>query len=979
MPLDSKLARLPTIPPLSWDHCRLLVESVVDYAIFMLDTQGYVATWNPGAERIKGYTPQEIVGQHFSKFYPEEDIAAHKPERELDVARELGRVEDEGWRIRKDGSRFWASVVITALRDGQGQLHGFGKVTRDLTSRRQSEERLRLSEQRFHHLVDAVIDYAIFMLDPAGHVSTWNPGARRVKGYTADEIIGRHFSVFYTPEDRAAGRPDKILAAVLRDGRYEDESWRVRNDGTRFWANVVITALRDERGNLLGFAKVTRDLTARRDAAEVERKLLREQTAREVAEAAERSLRDSEERHRLLSERLEIVLEGVADGITVEDREGRVVFANGAAARSWGYATATELLAATRSTFHERFEILDEEGRPFDPANLPARRALAGEPANDAVLHVRERGLWREWWAEVRASAVRDAGGTPQLAVNIWHDISAERRERLHARYLADATAALGSSLRYDEMLSLLAGVLVPGLADWCGVHLVEGDGLRDVSPAPASETAHALAADYQRRFVSGAPGDGLTALLRGEHAQLHDRLGGAADPGARAGAVLLAPIRIRNRALGTLGLVSSEPERYGPAEIALAEELGRRAGVAIENAQLYTAAQNAAKLAEEASRAKDEFLAIVSHELRTPLNAVLGWSTILRQRVTDPALAKPVEVIHRNAQAQASIIDDILDVSSVVTGKFQIDTKATDLVTIARDALEVVRPSSLAKKIELVFEPASGTCPLVADAERLQQVVWNLLSNAVKFTDAGGSVRLTLKQQGATVVLSVADTGRGIDPAVLPDVFDRFKQGDSSIRRRVGGLGLGLALVRHIVELHGGHVSAASAGIGHGATFTVVLPIRAVVARESHFAKPEPAVAPSNAQLLAGIRVLVVDDEPDARDLVATVLGEAGALVQVAGSASEGFAAVKRFRPEVLVSDIGMPGEDGYSLMERIRALTSEEGGRVASLALTAFAREEDRLRALRSGFTTHVGKPVNPDALTAAVANLADITRAR
>jgi PAS domain S-box-containing protein len=971
MPSDSKLARLSNVPTLSWDDCRLLVESVIDYAIFMLDAEGYIATWNPGAERIKGYSASEIVGEHFSRFYPEEDIVARKPERELEVAREVGRVEDEGWRIRKDGSRFWASVVITALRDGSGQLRGFGKVTRDLTGRRAAEEQLRLSEQRFHLLVDAVIDYAIFMLDPAGYVSTWNPGARRVKGYAADEIIGRHFSTFYTAEDRAAGRPDKILAAVLRDGRYEDESWRIRKDGSRFWANVVITALRDERGKLLGFAKVTRDLTARRDAAEVERKLLREQTAREVAEAGERSLRESEERYRALSERLEIVLEGVADAITVEDRDGRIVFANGAAARSWGHTSAATLLAVTPAALRERFEILDEDGAPFDTERLPARRVLAGEPANDAVVHVRERGLWREWWAVVRASAVRDAAGTPQLAVNIWHDISAERRERLHAQYLADASAALGSSLRYDEMLTLLAGVLVPGLADWCAVHLVEGDGLRDVSPEPPSAEVAALASDFRRRFSDAA----LAALLRSERAQLHDSQSSVA---ARTATVLLAPIRIRNHALGVISLVSAEPERYGPAEITLAEELGRRAGVAIENAQLYTAAQNAAKVAEEASRAKDEFLATVSHELRTPLNAVLGWATILRQRATDPAMAKPIEVIHRNATAQASIIDDILDVSSVVTGKFRIDTKPADLVAIARDALEVVRPSAIAKRIDLVFEPESETCALVADGERLQQVVWNLLSNAVKFTDAGGRVRLTMKQEGATVTLAVADTGRGIDPAFLPDVFDRFKQGDSSIRRRVGGLGLGLSLVRHIVELHGGQVMAESAGIGHGATFTVTLPIRAVVPG-SETPRPARVTARGSQQVLQGIRVLVVDDEPDARDLVATVLTEAGARVHLACSASEGYDAFRRVRPEVLVSDVGMPGEDGYSLMNRIRALSGDEGGRTPSLALTAFAREEDRMKAIRSGFTTHVGKPVNPDALVAAVANLSSVARRR
>jgi PAS domain S-box-containing protein len=973
---DSKVVRLPGVVSLSWDDCRLLVDSVIDYALFMLDPSGHVATWNPGAQKIKGYTAEEIIGQHFSRFYPAEDIAAGKPARELEIAREVGRVEDEGWRLRKDGSRFWANVVITALRDHTGTLRGFGKVTRDLTVKRAAEEELRQAEERFHHLVDAVIDYAIFILDEGGHIATWNPGARRVKGYTADEIIGQHFSVFYTAEDRAAGRPEKILEAVRRDGRYEDESWRVRKDGSRFWANVVISALRNERGQLIGFAKVTRDLTARRDQVEIERRLLREQTAREVAEAGERRLRDSEERYRALSQRLEIVLEGVADGITVQDRSGHIVFANGAAARTWGFSSALQMIDITPEQILKRFEILDEDGEVFDPACMPSRRVLAGEPPCDAVIHVRDRGSWRHWWAFVRASAVLDPTGAPELAINIWHDVTAERLERLHATYLADATAALGSSLKYTEMFAGLAQIVVPGLADWCSVHLVEGDSLRDVS-APSDASAGGLGDDYRRAFVDKPAGSGpLWQVIRTGKPELFNSL---ARPDSSLCAVVLAPIRLRNRVLGALALVSGQPGRFQPSDVELAEELGRRAGAAIENAQLYTAAQDAARLAEDASRAKDEFLATVSHELRTPLNAVLGWSTILRDRVTDAALAKPIEVIHRNAQAQARIIDDILDVSSVVTGKFRIESKPADLVAIAREALEVVRPSALAKQISLAFEPAAEICLLVADAERLQQVVWNLLSNAVKFTNPGGTVRIRLGRESSKVVLTVSDSGRGIDPEFLPHVFERFKQGDSSIRRRVGGLGLGLALVRHIVELHGGQVAATSAGIGQGATFTVMLPIRAVLPPPADSPVPPP-VAPlkSNGARLAGIRVLVVDDELDARDLVTTVLEMAGAEVECAASAAEGFDAFRRWHPDVLVSDIGMPEEDGYSLMRRIRALSPDEGSRTPSLALTAFAREEDRTRAIRSGFTTHIGKPVDPDALTLAVANLSVVTRA-
>jgi PAS domain S-box-containing protein len=254
------------------EHFRLLVESVSDYAIFMLDPSGHIASWNVGAERIKGYRAAEIIGKHFSVFYPPEEIAAGKTERELEIAIRTGRFEEEGWRVRKDGSLFWASVTITAMHSADGKLIGFSKVTRDLTTRRRAEEETR----RFRLLVESVKDYAIFILDPGGHVLTWNLGAERIKGYRADEIIGKHFSIFYPPEDIAAGKTERELEIAARTGRFEDEGWRVRKDGSLLWANVVITALRNSDGSLLGFAKVTRDLTERREAEETQRALVAE-------------------------------------------------------------------------------------------------------------------------------------------------------------------------------------------------------------------------------------------------------------------------------------------------------------------------------------------------------------------------------------------------------------------------------------------------------------------------------------------------------------------------------------------------------------------------------------------------------------------------------------------------------------------------------------------------------------------------------
>ncbi|MEV4052121.1 PAS domain S-box protein [Amycolatopsis sp. NPDC049688] len=248
------------------DRFRLLVQGVLDYGIFMLDTGGRIASWNAGAERIKGYAAEEIIGEHFSVFYPAEDVAAGKPARELEVAVAQGRLEDEGWRLRKDGSRFWANVVITALYDERGELQGFGKVTRDVTERRAAEAALRESEERFRLLVQSVQDYAIFMLDTGGRIASWNAGAERIKGYAAEEIIGEHFSVFYPAEDVAAGKPARELEVAVAQGRLEDEGWRLRKDGSRFWANVVITALYDDQGRLHGFGKVTRDMTERRNA-----------------------------------------------------------------------------------------------------------------------------------------------------------------------------------------------------------------------------------------------------------------------------------------------------------------------------------------------------------------------------------------------------------------------------------------------------------------------------------------------------------------------------------------------------------------------------------------------------------------------------------------------------------------------------------------------------------------------------------------
>lgn len=378
---------------------------------------------------------------------------------------------------------------------------------------------------------------------------------------------------------------------------------------------------------------------------------------------------------------------------------------------------------------------------------------------------------------------------------------------------------------------------------------------------------------------------------------------------------------------------------------------------------------------AERASRLKDDFLATLSHELRTPLNAILGWAQVLKRAGTrsDVDFAHGMDAIERNARVQTQLIEDLLDMSRIASGKLRLNVQRLDLVDVVNAAVDAVRPSAEAKQLRIEKVLDSPSAMLLGDPSRLQQVVWNLLTNAVKFTPAAGRIQVILQRTGSHISLSVSDNGKGIKPEFLPHVFERFRQADASTTRQHGGLGLGLALVRQLAELHGGSVTVASPGEGLGATFTVRLPMP--------IARPSEGFDPAGAGFelgfdLAGVSVLVVDDEPDARNLAKRLLEECRADVSTAGSAAEAFDLLCRVRPDVVVSDVGMPGEDGYTFIRRVRALPPESGGRTPAAALTAFARSEDRRRALIAGFQSHVTKPVEPMELVAVVASLAGRT---
>ena len=386
---------------------------------------------------------------------------------------------------------------------------------------------------------------------------------------------------------------------------------------------------------------------------------------------------------------------------------------------------------------------------------------------------------------------------------------------------------------------------------------------------------------------------------------------------------------------------------------------------------------------AEKANRTKDEFLAVLSHELRTPLNAVYGWARMLQAGQVDEATtARALDVIVRQSNAQVQLIDDLLDVSRMSVGKMRLDVRQVDLPAVIEHALDAVLPAAAAKSIRLqpILDPRGG--PVVGDPDRLQQVVWNLLMNAVKFTPRNGRVQLYLQRVTSHVEIVVSDDGPGIPPEVLPFIFEPFRQGDSSSTRAHSGLGLGLALVRHLVDLHGGSVTARSDGAGGGATFVVRLPlplaelgVSGSIGRAHPKAGSEP---PHRGEIirLDGVRVVVADDDPEALELASTILGGAGGEVRTCSSAAEALEAFRQAVPDVLISDIEMPGEDGYSLIRRVRALPAEQGGRVPAVALTAYGRTQDRVQSLAAGFTMHVPKPVDPGELTTIVASVCRIS---
>ncbi|HBB30665.1 MAG TPA: hybrid sensor histidine kinase/response regulator [Cyanobacteria bacterium UBA8803] len=448
-----------------------------------------------------------------------------------------------------------------------------------------------------------------------------------------------------------------------------------------------------------------------------------------------------------------------------------------------------------------------------------------------------------------------------------------------------------------------------------------------------------------------------------------------------------IAPLLYQQSYLGSITLYQCDREREWTAdELALVTTVADQCAIALHQARLYQQVQTElterkrleevlrqqAEQLVQANRLKDDFLAIVSHELRTPLSTILAWSQLLllrKQKWDTDMLAKGMATIERSAKAQAKIIDDILDVSRIIRGNLQLNICGVDLLSVIDGVIEDMRPMAQEKDIQIDCVLDTSIDCMGGDPDRLRQIIWNLLSNAIKFTSLGGRVQISLQRQENYIQIQVSDTGIGISPDFLPYVFDRFRQADSTTTRAYGGLGLGLGIVRYLVELHGGTVYAASEGEGKGATFTVIFPVNRDTEHGLPLALPTPS---SSLPTLSSLRVLIVDDDADTCEVLTCILEHYGAQVLAVQSTAEALAAISRSKPDVLISDIGMPDEDGYSLIAKIRAFEAEIGRQTPAVALTAFARDEDKERALQAGFQMHVPKPVEPTELVSVVAHL-------
>ncbi len=995
-------ARMTRASPAEADALSASIEllSQLPCGVLLVDCSGRVVYANARSERItrSGLTRAGTL----------DDIArlqARTPEGDpLDpedspLARSLGGevVSPEELAVRaEDGSVLWLRLSSAPLWH-DGEIVGATAMFDDVTAEKQRDT--KLSEQRrvnetliriagvlsgndLQTIVQKITDEATALCGAqfgAFFYNVLDETGERYLLYALSGVPRDAFSRFPMPRNTAVFEPTFSGRAVVRsdditkDPRYgNNPPYHGMPEGHLPVRSYLAVPVKVPHGEVLGGLFFGHERTGvffeRHEAMLV---AVAGQAAVSIDNARlVRSLREREARFEAAQH---LSLQGFDIFQAVRNREGVVVdFA-------WIYRNpAAERLEPMGTDFRGRrlFEALPQLRDRFEDYARVIETGAPLEFESPSPLFSGER------WLHVTVTKLHDG-----LAVS-YSDVTDRKRWEREQATLVRAGEMLGTTLDYQATLSRIANVAVPDHADFAFVDLLRGDGQFDrVAAGHARPEDASLAERFKRTYSLSTqrPGPrrtlltGLSEILYDLsddvlHELAHDQEHLECLRAMNGRGSMTVPLTTRRGLVGAITLVSRS-RIYDRRDVEFASELARRAAMAIDNALLLRAADAERCRAEEASRLKDEFLATVSHELRTPLSAILGWATILmgENQPSPERVDRAIKVIERNARAQLRIIEDILDVARIVRGQLRLEPVPLDLHALASEVVETVRPAAAARTIEI--QPPTGDRALVvADADRLRQVLWNLVNNAVKFTPEGGHVALSIDPVPGGVTISIRDSGKGIDPSFLPHVFDRFRQGDSGTSREAGGLGLGLSIVRHLVEMHGGSVTAASQGLGKGATFVVTLPVKpftvteptALSSRPPSVEEVGPAARVSSGPRLSHLRVLVVDDEQDARDLITMLLENEGAGVETAASADEALARLSNGHFDVVVSDIGMPHHDGYWLVRRIR----ESGSKLRAIALTAFARREDANLARSAGFDEHLGKPVDPARLVDAVA---------
>lgn len=918
--------------------------------------------WSAELEQIFGLNPGEFPGTEEAFF----DFV-HPEDRELVGEAVRGAIENHTaytvefrYTRRGETEPRWMVGRGRAFYDSAGKpyrLAGFGW---DITARKIAEEALWQQREWLRVTLSSIGD-AVITTDTNGIVSFLNPVAESLTGWTQEQTRGRPLTEVFNVVNQQTRQPvENPALRAMREGMIvglANHTVLITRTGAEIAVDDSGAPIKDTDGKILGAVLIFRDITERRAA----------------------------------EERFQVAVESAPNSVVMIDEDGQIILVNSQTERLFGYARNELIGEPIEMLVPERFRIHHPEYRAGFAAVPQARPMGAGRD----LFGLRKDG--REVPIEIGLNPIQVKGKTLVLSsiVDITERKQTERRMEANlaiTRILAESPRLSDATPRILQTVGQSLGWEVGDL--W----LPEENELRCVDQWHAASANVAEFMSKSRQLTLewgvGLPGrvwasrrpawiadvardDNFPRSAVAEAAGLHGALG--------------FPILLGEKCVGIMEFFSNEIRQPDQELLAMLAGIGSQIGQFIERKRaeeertvLLAREKAAREHAEAASRAKDEFVAMVSHELRAPLNAILGWTQLLRTGKFDESeTSHALEIVERNTKLQVQLIEDLLDISRVITGKLIMNMRPVELGRIVESAADSIRAAADAKSIIVDVHPGPRSCWVAGDPGRLQQIIWNLLSNAVKFTPRNGHVEVKVEREGSQVHLTVSDSGTGISPKFLPYVFDRFSQADTTGERRYGGLGLGLSIVRHIAELHGGTVRADSPGEGLGAIFTLTLPLSAFQEETPEFKRAyllADSAEPSTATIrLDGLRVMIVDDEADTRELLTTVLSGYGAETRACSSAPDALELIERWRPSVLVSDIGLPNEDGYSLIRKVRSMGPDRGGDVPAVALTGYAKTEDRTRALGAGFQMHVPKPVEPVELVMVIASLTGLTGKR